>query len=126
MKVLQIIESAYRATLEEQDDTIIWVTHAIKGAGGDLDVLLRGNAVMYGAAGQDASGLWIGDWEMESPPQIANDVGGLIGKGVRVHYVQEDAAERGLKKADMIAGLTPIKRTGIASVMGDYDQVWHW
>ena len=44
-KILQIVESAYRATLEEQDDTVVWITHAMKGAGGDLHLLLRGNEI---------------------------------------------------------------------------------
>src|SRR5262245_43661498 len=96
-KILQIVESAYRATLEEQDDTVIWITHAMKGAGGNLDVLLRGNAVNYAAKGQDASGLAFGEKKQTQPPRLAEDVAKLIEKGVAVYVVSDDVAERGLE-----------------------------
>lgn len=126
MKVLQIIETAYRATLEEQDDTVVWITHAMKGAGGDLDVLLCGNAVNYGLRGQDASGLAFGEWQQTQPPRLADDVAGLIGKGVDVYYVQDDAVARGIRKSALVEGLKPIARNNIAALLGSYDQVWHW
>lgn len=126
MKILQIIESAFRGTIEEQDDAVIWLTHAMKGAGGNLAVLFRGNAVTSAAKGQDASGLSIGDWKQTQPPDIEGQVSGLVGKGVDVYYVEEEAAERGLKSGDLIDGLKPVSRDGLAGLLGKYEQVWHW
>lgn len=126
MKALNIIETAYRATLEEQDDTIVWLTHAMKGAGANLDVLLRGNAVNYGVKNQDASGLAFGAEAQTQPPRIPEDVAKLVTKGVAVYVVSEDLADRGLERAGLVEGLTPIPRAKVAGLLGQYDQVWHW
>lgn len=126
MKVLNIVETAYRATLEEQDDPVIWITHALKGAGAELDVLLRGNAVNYAAKGQDASGLAFGARAQKQSAHLADDVAGLAGKGVAVYVVREDLADRGLRQGDVIDGLKSVSRDEIPGLLGGYDQVWHW
>ena len=125
-KILQVVETAYRATLEEQDDTVIWIAHMMKGNGGDPTVLLRGNAVYYAVKRQDASGLSFGARKQTQPPRLADDVAKLIEKGVAVHTVDEDAAERGLEPGDLIPGLTSVSRAGLAKLFAQFDQVWHW
>jgi sulfur relay (sulfurtransferase) DsrF/TusC family protein len=125
-KVLSIIETAYRATLEEQDDTVVWITHALKGANADIDVLLRGNAVNYAVRGQDASGLSFGEKRQTQPPRLDEDVAKLAQKGVKVFLVAEDLADRGLGRADLIGGIDTVSRSALPKLFGGYDQVWHW
>jgi sulfur transfer complex TusBCD TusB component (DsrH family) len=125
-KVLQVIESAYRCTIEEQDDPVVWITHAMKGAGADLAVLLRGNAVNYAVKGQDASGLSFGGRAQTRPPRIDQEVGKLCGKGVEVYVVEDDAASRGLERGDLIDGIKTVSRSGLPKLFAGYDQVWHW
>src|SRR5271169_4903496 len=122
MKTLSIIESAYRATIEEQDDTIVWIHGAMKGAGADLAVLLRGNAVNYLVQRQDAGGLAFGDWRQIQPPRIASDLAALAAKGVDICYV----AERGIERNELINSAQPVARGAVAELLGRYDRVWYW
>ena len=125
-RILSIVTTAYRATLEEQDDTILWLSHALKGAGADLDVLLRGNAVNYAVRSQDASGLAFGERRQTEPPRLDEDVAKLAAKGVTVFIVDDDLRERGIGRDDVVSAVQPIARAEIASLLDRYDQVWSW
>jgi len=126
MKALNIVESAYRATIEEQDDTIVWLTHAMKGAGADLAVLLRGNAVNYAVRGQDAAGLAFGGWRQTQPPRIADDIAALATKRIAVYVLAEDLAARGLEAVDLVPGLERVTCDGLPALFAAHDQIWHW
>lgn len=126
MKVLQVVQSAYRCTLEEQDDPVVWITHAMKGAGAELDVLLRGNAVNYSLKGQDASGLSFGELAQTQPPGLDRDIASLVDKEVRVYVLREDLVERGIEGEEDVEGIQPIRRSEIPDLFSRYDQVWHW
>jgi sulfur relay (sulfurtransferase) DsrF/TusC family protein len=125
-KLLHIVESAYRATLEEQDDTIVWLTHAMKGAGANVDLLLRGNAVNYASRGQDASGLAFGEKRQTQPPKLDEDLAKLAPKEVKLYIVEEDVNERGLEPKELIAGLQSVSRANLAKLFAQYDLVLHW
>lgn len=125
-KILNIVETAYRATVEEQDDTILWLTHSLKNNGADISLLLRANAVNYGVKGQDATGLAFGDTKMAHPPEIDKDVEKLAAKGVPVYLVEEDAKERGLSDADLITGIKKVSRRELPDLLDQHQQVWHW
>ena len=126
MKVLQIVESAYRATVEEQDDTILWLTHVLKGAGAQIDVLLRGNAVNYAVPGQQVEGLTIGGWRQTQPPRIEHDLAALVQKGVRIFAVAEDLEQRGLGSAALSAGVEVMPWRELGATLARYQRVWHW
>jgi intracellular sulfur oxidation DsrE/DsrF family protein len=126
MKVLQVVETGYRATIEEQDDPIVWITHAMKGAGADVALLLRGNAVGYAVKGQDASGLTFGGKAQTHAPRLDDDVAKLVAKGVEVFVVEDDVAERGLERSELVAGVQPVKRGGVAKLFDRFDGIWHW
>jgi intracellular sulfur oxidation DsrE/DsrF family protein len=125
-KILNVIETAYRATIEEQDDPVVWLTHALRGAGADIAVLLRGAAVNYAVRGQDASGLSFGARQQTQPPRIDRDLAALRDKGVAVHAVEEDLAARGIERADLIEGVELLPRQRVAALFAAADAVWHW
>jgi intracellular sulfur oxidation DsrE/DsrF family protein len=125
-QVLQILDTAYRCTIEEQDEPAIWITHAMREAGGEFGLLLRGGAVNYAVSGQSASGLTLGGRTQTHPPRIDADVRKLMEKGITVYVVGDDLADRGIEPSELIPGVRAVPRSGVARLFDDYDEVWHW
>lgn len=125
-KILSIVETAYRATLEEQDDPVLWLTQVLRNQGGSVDVLLRGHAVAYAQRDQDATGLSFGGRAQTQPPQLARDVHALVKGGARVLFVREDAEERGITAGALVEGVEPVGRAALPGLLERYEQVWAW
>ena len=126
MKTLQVLETAYRATVEEQDDTIVWLTHAMKGAGGQFGLLLTGNAVCYAVQGQRAPALTLGAWTQSHAADLAADVAALAVKGVPLYAVEEDLEERGLLDSQLLDPLTLVPSAKLPRLLDEYPRVWKW
>jgi sulfur relay (sulfurtransferase) DsrF/TusC family protein len=126
-KALNIVESAYRAVMEEQDDTILWLVAAMQGAGGEHTVVLRGNAVNYAVVGQGAPGLTVGKWQQTQAPKMDRDVADLIeNRNIPVYAVEEDLAERGIASDELVPGVKLVSARRLPALLAEYDIVSHW
>ena len=124
-KYLSIIDDAGRATIEEQDDTAVWFTQAMRNGGADVSILLRGDAVNYAVLNQDATGLRFGARAVKGP-NLVRDIQAAIAKKIPLYAVADDLAERGIAGGQLIPGVEQIGRSGIARLIESHDRILGW
>ena len=124
--MLAICAQGYRATIEEQDDTVVWLIHLLQRNGIGTAILLRGSAVNYANAAQQPVAVSFGAWTQSHPADLARDLTRYQAEGGRVLAVREDLAAYGITDAELIDGVTVVARDEIATVVSEYDSVSIW
>lgn len=125
-KVLSIVNTAYRATLEEQDDTAVWFTHILGQGGADITILLTGNAVNYAVRGQQPPALSFGTASIDFPPRLDQDLHKAVQSGVKLALLRDDADLRGIPTNVLMPEAEQISREQLAEFVDGFDLVWHW
>ena len=151
-KTLHIVDGAYRANIEEQDDPSLWFAAALQGAGANLSLLLQGKAGPLCGQLLAETGARVIKVESTGRPDGARrgsarffdllngekrsvaldlasaagrrDLGRLIAKGVAVYVVADDVAERGLEGTELIEGIRPLARNKVPALVIEHKRVW--
>ena len=126
MKLMNIVSCGYRATVEEQDDTVVWITHCLRNAGAEVDLLLRGAAVNYPVTGQAVDPVNIGGRGQKHAPDVHGQIRDFLGNGSKVYAVREDVEERAIDPSDMLQQVELVSRLELPALLSGYEQVWHW
>lgn len=126
MKVLQVVEEAFRVTVEEQDDAILWLTRSMLGAGATVSVLLTGNAALYSVLQKRQPALTLSDWQQSEPADLRADLVGLLEADAPVYVVAEELLALGVEDHPLIEGVQKITRRDLPRLYEQAQQVWHW
>lgn len=126
MKLLQVVEQAFRTLVEEQDDTILWLSQSLQKAGADMKILLIGNCAYYSVLKRRQPPLKIAGWKQKEPSDIYQDLDRLEAGGVGIYVTRSDLADRGLIGVPLHPGVRVISHLEVAGLYEEADLVWQW
>jgi hypothetical protein len=126
MKVLNILATGYRATLEEQDDTVAWISQAMRRAGADIDLLLRASAANYVVEGQSVEPMAIGGRAQRHAPDLPGQIADLASSGAAIFVLAEDLEAYGISGAPRLEQARIVAAEELPDLLSGYDAVWHW
>ena len=122
-----IVETAYRATLEEQDDPVVWLCHACAAPAPSSTCCSTGNAVAYGVRAQEVAPLAV---RQPAPAERARSrrrpraVSSPSGSPASTWRRTPPSAA--IDAGELLEGLVPVSRAKLALLFAGYDQVHRW
>jgi sulfur relay (sulfurtransferase) DsrF/TusC family protein len=125
--LLCIADQGYRASVEEQDDTVVWIAHMLQNNEGTTTaLLLRGSAVNYANKAQQSVGVTFGAWKQSHPADFPRDLARFQADGGTLYVLADDLAKRGLSESDLIDGAAIVERSKLGGLVSEYDLVSFW
>jgi len=125
--LLCICDQGYRASIEEQDDTVVWMAHMLqRNEGTTTALLLRGSAVNYANKAQQSVPVTFGGWTQGHPADFPRDLERFRADGGTVYVLDEDLKSRGLTADDLVDGVHTVQNAGLAGLVAEYDHVSFW
>lgn len=131
MQILHVLDQAFRTTVEEQDETILWLIQSMQkpasqDPNNEMQLLLTDHAVFYALKANPHPPLQIAELTQTQPADINRDISNLIEQGVQVMVVYEDLWDRGLEDKATVAGVDIVNRHGLHEIYINAEHVWHW
>lgn len=110
MRVLAVVERAYRGAVETQYAHLPFVLRDLHRQLGEVVVLLRGPAVTLGLDGPAQPVLRLGHAVVDTLPDRRDAVRGLLDDGVAVFVDDADLRTAGLPTSRLLAGVRTADR----------------
>lgn len=109
---------------QEQDDTVLWLIHALKNAGIEISILLRSNAVNY-TFHSKVELPSLSELGIQHPPKFAADLEKMASKGIAIYAMQRDLAERGIGREQVLELVRPVNASELAKLISENDFIFH-
>jgi hypothetical protein len=123
---LAIVERAFRGSLEEQYGHILWLATSLCKMKTEIDVILKGNAVLYAVKVQHRRHLDIGRLQIDQLPDYLQSITDMKASGMTLYVMLPDCHRLGIAIEELIPGVQPINEEGFVACLESYDLPWFW
>lgn len=126
LRLLIIVEHAYRGTVEGQYSHVLWICRSHQRMGGHLGVLLKGNTILYARSSQTDTALTLGEHALTHLNDYGASLAALLTEGATVYVFAPDATRLQMDPTDLVPAIRWVHLADVPDLFAQYDSVWYW